>query len=224
MFVWQSIKLYAWALSCTHISKCDAPTPTNATDVINSWYRTIPCSITARSKRNVHRGAILRLLDTKAGGAWKCESQKKGESRERSPRSVAKPGVTCSGMGRMSCERSTLKHTSWYFVYETTAEPCFDQDRQPGATSSSLCRTTENCQHNTTENISNQITLYPGPRCHPNICPGRLGETSKSKKYDLRGRTSLPRRSGTTRSRPFNLCNTISAYWQTYLIALLQEQ
>jgi len=62
-----------------------------------------------------------------------------------SPRSVTKPGVTCSGMGRMSCECFRLRHTSWYFVYETTAEPCFDHRRQPGAISSSLCSTTENC-------------------------------------------------------------------------------
>jgi hypothetical protein len=66
-----------------------------------------------------------------------------------SPRLVVKPGVTCSGMGRMRCECFRLRHTSWYFVYETTAEPCFDQCRQPGAISSSLCSTTENCNTTT---------------------------------------------------------------------------
>ena len=62
-----------------------------------------------------------------------------------SPRSVVKPGVTCRGMGKMSCDCFRLRQTSWYFVYETTAGLCLDQRRQPGAISSSLCSTTEYC-------------------------------------------------------------------------------
>jgi hypothetical protein len=69
-----------------------------------------------------------------------------------SPRSVVKPGVTCRGMGKMSCDCFRLRQTSWYFVYETTAEPCLDQRRQPGAISSSLCSTTEYC--NTTAAVA----------------------------------------------------------------------
>jgi len=62
-----------------------------------------------------------------------------------SPRSVVKPGVTCRGIGKMSCDCFRLRQTSWYFVYETTAGLCLDQRRQPGAISSSLCSTTEYC-------------------------------------------------------------------------------
>jgi hypothetical protein len=64
---------------------------------------------------------------------------------QHSPRSVVKPGVTCRGMGKMSCVCFRLRHTSWYFVYETTAELCLDQRRHPGVISSSLCSTTEYC-------------------------------------------------------------------------------
>ena len=69
-----------------------------------------------------------------------------------SPRSVVKPGVTCRGMGKMSCDCFRLRQTSWYFVYETTAGLCLDQRRQPGAISSSLCSTTEYC--NTTAAVA----------------------------------------------------------------------
>jgi hypothetical protein len=72
----------------------------------------------------------------------------KSKTDKYSPKSVVKPGVTCSGMGRMSCECFKLRHTSWYFVYDTTADPCFDHRRQLGVSSSSLCSTTENCKEN----------------------------------------------------------------------------
>lgn len=46
-----------------------------------------------------------------------------------------------------------LRHTSWYFVYDTTVELCLDQRRQPGVISSSLCSTTEYCKHNSSNDL-----------------------------------------------------------------------
>lgn len=131
---------------------------------------------------------------TKNRNRLEVEKLKKAKSKECSPRSVVKPGVTCSGMGRISCECFRLKHTSWYFVYETTADPCFDQDRQPGAISSSLCSTTENCQHINTK-LSTALSKWMVncliSRCYTRILLDWLKKAMKNRKYGLQNQTLL---------------------------------